>query len=68
MTDDEFWDHVFGNLTSNDGPDVDDDYDERDPTPFGVLTPCLVCGESGACAYDDEGRALIHAAYEEADG
>lgn len=26
----------------------------------GVLT-CPVCGESGACAYDSEGRPLIHA-------
>lgn len=24
-------------------------------------TPCPVCGEVGACGYDAEGRALIHA-------
>lgn len=23
--------------------------------------PCPTCGETGACAYDNEGRALIHA-------
>jgi hypothetical protein len=23
--------------------------------------PCLECGEAGACAYDSEGRPLIHA-------
>lgn len=27
--------------------------------------PCPVCGEPGPCAYDTEGRALIHATTEE---
>ncbi len=58
MTDEEFWAHVLDNLT---GP-VDDighpDYDE--PTSLNA-TPCEECGEVGACAYDSEGRALIHA-------
>ena len=25
------------------------------------LDPCAVCGESGACGHDSEGRPLIHA-------
>lgn len=27
----------------------------------GVTLPCAECGETGACAYDIEGRPLIHA-------
>jgi hypothetical protein len=30
-------------------------------------TPCTVCGAHGACGYDAEGRALIHAADTEAE-
>lgn len=51
LTDAEFWEHVF-----NIGPDIDDDFDEHP----AVLTECTECGEFGACAYDDRGRALIH--------
>ena len=30
-------------------------------------TPCTVCGEHGACAYDAEGRSLIHTTDDEDD-
>lgn len=61
MTDEEFWQRVADYLA---GP-VDDighpDYD----TPVSLnATPCVTCGEVGACAYDIEGRALIHATEE----
>lgn len=36
----------------NDGPDLD--------APLGG-EPCPECGEAGACAWDAEGRPLIHA-------
>ena len=59
MSDEDFWAHVADNLA---GP-VDDighpDYDE--PTTSIDATPCPECGEVGPCAYDSEGRALIHA-------
>lgn len=43
-------------------PTPDDGYE---PEPPGLLDetaaePCPVCGEQGACGYDDLGRALIH--------
>jgi hypothetical protein len=65
MSDKEFWDHVlFGNF-----PDAayDDDLeaDLADAAPvadgLGVTTPCPVCASERACAWDAEGRALIHA-------
>lgn len=42
--------------------------EDDDPDDFYALsgmlgslaTPCLACGAVGACAYDAEGRALIH--------
>lgn len=62
MTDEEFWQHVFGR----------DGWDEEYGASFdgpgdpmlranGVTNPCPECGEYGACAYDADGRPLIHA-------
>lgn len=56
MDDGEFWEHVFGL-----GPDTEDDSDV--PTT-AQRAPCPACGERGPCAYDDQGRALIHATQE----
>lgn len=36
---------------------------EYDPSEFGDNAPCAECGEVGACAYDSEGRAMIHAVW-----
>lgn len=58
MTDDEFWEHVAANLT---GPSWDMDDSGPDLDVAIAATPCAECGASGACAYDSEGRALIHA-------
>ena len=56
MTDDEFWAHVLA------GPPQWDDEDAGPDIDVAIrATPCPVCGEAGACGYDSEGRALIHA-------
>lgn len=55
MTDDEFWAHVLPSAPEP-GPD-----DEEPDLPALVADPCRECGATGACAYDAEGRALIHA-------
>ena len=60
MTDDEFWADVARNLTGLtwddeptwDGPDLDVQVSRE---------PCPECGAPGACAWDSEGRPLIHA-------
>jgi len=40
--------------TEPDGPDLDE------PVPLDAR-PCSICGETGPCGYDPEGRPLIHA-------
>jgi hypothetical protein len=59
MDEDEFWDHVFhgGEV------DLEPDYEDMEPIDeeVHIPTPCEVCGSTGACGYDTEGRALIHA-------
>lgn len=60
MTDAEFWEHVADNLS---GGRHFDPFDEDAPDLDVAISakPCAECGEVGACAYDAEGRALIHA-------
>jgi len=53
MPDDDFWNHVLGQV------ELDDAEPPVDLVPLDV-EPCPVCGEQGACAYDAEGRPLIH--------
>lgn len=36
------------------------EYDEDGDLGFTLSTACDVCGETGPCGYDVEGRALIH--------
>lgn len=55
MSDGEFWEHVLGTGTTDDG----EWYQEGDPAPLGE--PCPECGERSECAYDAEGRPMIHA-------
>jgi hypothetical protein len=49
-------------------PDAPDegppDMDMESITPF----PCAICGEAGACGYDQEGRPMIHSLRNEDDG
>jgi hypothetical protein len=59
MSDEDFWAHVFKLDEEYDGPT----YDEP---ALGPLTePCEECGAVGACAWDAEGRPLIHPVTEE---
>jgi hypothetical protein len=60
MDDGEFWAHVFG-LDGPDDYDPDLDWNAPVPTALDLAEPCPECGATGACAYDSEGRALIHA-------
>lgn len=57
MSDDEFWQHVADNLTEPYEP-----FDDEPEVVSIYAGPCSECGESGACAYDAEGRPLFHAA------
>lgn len=59
MTDEEFWQHVFGR-EGWDPEDWDDD-GPSDPIEARWTNTCSECGALGACAYDAEGRPLIHA-------
>ena len=65
MDDGQFWAHVLG---QPDGPDgYDPDEDPWAPEPEPIVEPCVECGQLGACAYDPEGRPLIHAINAEED-
>lgn len=58
MTDAEFWDHVADSLN----PPQFDPSDLPGWEPFDDLDdPCPTCGATSACAFDDDGRPLIHA-------
>lgn len=60
MSDGEFWEHVFHQGTV---PDYEPDYDglgSYADTEPDIAQPCEVCGSTGACGYDNEGRAMIH--------
>lgn len=62
MSEGEFWEHVSRNLGVNTDPDdIVDAEIVRDPAEFYDGDVCTECGSEGACAYDSEGRALIHA-------
>ncbi len=58
MTDEEFWQRVADNIL---GPQWDDDDAGVDIDAALNVGICGTCGSGGACAYDSEGRALIHA-------
>ncbi len=62
MTDEEFWSYVAKNLEYRmDVFDESEDADVVDQSLVYVNTSCPVCGEIRACAWDSEGRPLIHA-------
>ena len=56
LTDDEFWERVQRRPET-----VYDATDEPKIDPEVSSGPCPECGETGACAWDSEGRPLIHA-------
>ena len=61
MNDSEFWAHVYPSTTT------DELYDQPEVDVQIADVPCNECGEIGACAYDVEGRPLIHTTVEETD-
>lgn len=55
MDDGEFWAHVLYQ------GDPHEDHFDHSPALGPVEQPCPDCGSVGACAWDSEGRPLIHA-------
>lgn len=68
MTDDQFWEYVLNGLSGDHAGDVDE-AEPNEPWDCGLelANPCWECGEIGACAYDSEGRALVHVVLDEED-
>lgn len=68
MTDGEFWAYVFG-IDDHQDYDPDDNWDISDLAEYELdtrlATPCPECGQHGACAYDIDGRPLIHVTTED---
>jgi hypothetical protein len=66
LSDAEFWDYVLNGRRPADG---DDDYgpdpDHEALDPFAYAQPCPECGSRSACAFDIDGRPLIHATEKE---
>ncbi len=59
MSDREFWAHVYPQ-TEYEPRQPDDQEIEEFDLMARLADPCPECGVLGACAYDAEGRALIH--------
>lgn len=58
MDDSEFWDHVFNRAKRYGGwNDIDETFEDFGPD---ILSPCPMCGDTGACGYDQQGRPWIH--------
>ncbi len=63
LSEEEFWSYVFQNRYADwTGPEEPDDIDDE-----SIEDRCLVCGSTGACMYDSEGRPLIHSVEEDDD-
>ena len=61
MTDDEFWAHVYPDTLPPRWDDQPSTIDLEDMASMSHLAnPCPECGQWGACAYDAEGRPMIH--------
>lgn len=56
ISDGEFWEKVA--ISMGVGGRDDDDYDDDQQT--AQADPCPECGQIGPCAYDVEGRPMIH--------
>ena len=59
LTNEEFWDEVLGVSLGFEGPMIEAESEIEVLSIDGAA--CTVCGSSGPCAYDAEGRPLIHA-------
>lgn len=60
LSDNDFWHFVLLGLRPGEEPEPRDFDPEDIEQHVGSLTPCPECGVVGPCAYDAEGRALIH--------
>lgn len=65
MDDGEFWDYVLNGVDPGATSQEEDAlenlwFDDEDVQ----RAPCPECGATGACGYDDQGRALIHASFD----
>jgi hypothetical protein len=60
LSDDEFWKEVFGIPLDIEGPLTESEA-EAIENDWYMVKPCVQCGATGPCAYDAEGRPLIHA-------
>lgn len=63
LSDEDFWPYVLQGIRPED-PHPEPELPEWPDEP--QMAPCPECGERGACAYDEQGRALIHATEGEA--
>ena len=64
MSDDEYWDDVFGmNINPLDYYDPDEDFPDL-PETHELNKPCTECGEF-ICGYDWNGRPMYHRQKEE---
>lgn len=63
MGEPEFWERALEaeQPAALDPDEIVDAEIVRDPAEFYDGDVCTECGSEGACAYDSEGRALIHA-------
>ena len=61
LSDPEFWERVLLGGKAP-GPDYDIDLDDIEQM---TSSPCPECGQTGACAYDAEGRPMIHTTEDE---
>lgn len=66
MTDGEFWAHVFPQPDPVGERFPDDQEIAEYELAARLADPCPECGQIGACAYDGEGRPLIHVTPEDA--
>lgn len=60
MTDEEFWQDVADDLQPWIGACPDADDSGLDDSVAATRSPCPECGAPGACAWDADGRPLIH--------
>lgn len=61
LDDGEFWDYVLNGVRPGEEPEVHFEEDPDAVEDYGG--PCEACGAVGACAYDMDGRPLIHPTY-----
>lgn len=61
LDDGDFWEYVLNGVLPGEEPFDHGPYDDG-PDELDLMTaaPCEVCGATGACGWDDEGRPMVH--------